>query len=281
MRRFLLPAAVGVIGFAAIFYGLTLGFAGSGDSSGVAGTPTPNPSCPVAGSLNISTGTAGIGNLDPLWTVNGGAAYGIAALATSWAVPPAGKNPHWIGATLASNVFETSFNVPAGVASLTLAFEFAADNNVSIVLTGPPPFLPSQISPVLSGILSNNFSKLHPATPTSITMPSGKLPAGKYKLTATVGNQPGTVSGLLVVGNVTCVASPPTPTLTATATPSLVCDLAIRKTMSPNPVQSGQPLTISLTVTNVGTGPCQGVTAHFPGYRFLLSRREAAHGTVR
>jgi hypothetical protein len=36
MRRFLLPAAVGIIGIAAIFYGFTLGLAGSGTTSGVA-----------------------------------------------------------------------------------------------------------------------------------------------------------------------------------------------------------------------------------------------------
>lgn len=34
------------------------------------------------------------------------------------------------------------------------------------------------------------------------------------------------------------------------------CDLAIRKSVSPNPVASGQPVTIALTITNVGTGSC-------------------------
>jgi uncharacterized repeat protein (TIGR01451 family) len=34
------------------------------------------------------------------------------------------------------------------------------------------------------------------------------------------------------------------------------CDLAMRKSVSPNPATSGQPVTIALTVTNVGTGPC-------------------------
>lgn len=34
------------------------------------------------------------------------------------------------------------------------------------------------------------------------------------------------------------------------------CDLQIRKTVSPNPVNSGQPVTVTLTVTNVGNGPC-------------------------
>jgi uncharacterized repeat protein (TIGR01451 family) len=34
------------------------------------------------------------------------------------------------------------------------------------------------------------------------------------------------------------------------------CDLTIRKTVSPNPVQSGQPVTVTLTVMNVGNGAC-------------------------
>jgi len=34
------------------------------------------------------------------------------------------------------------------------------------------------------------------------------------------------------------------------------CDLMIRKTVTPNPVASGGTVTITLTVTNVGTGPC-------------------------
>ncbi len=35
-----------------------------------------------------------------------------------------------------------------------------------------------------------------------------------------------------------------------------VCDLKITKTVSPNPVQSGGQITVTLTVQNVGTGPC-------------------------
>jgi uncharacterized repeat protein (TIGR01451 family) len=41
------------------------------------------------------------------------------------------------------------------------------------------------------------------------------------------------------------------------------CDLQIRKSISPNPAQSGQPVTITLTVMNVGTGACQ--PEPFPG----------------
>jgi uncharacterized repeat protein (TIGR01451 family) len=39
-------------------------------------------------------------------------------------------------------------------------------------------------------------------------------------------------------------------------TPVGKCDLQIRKSVTPNPVQSGQPVTITLTVQNVGTAPC-------------------------
>ncbi len=34
------------------------------------------------------------------------------------------------------------------------------------------------------------------------------------------------------------------------------CDLAIKKSATPNPVQSGGQVTVSLAVTNVGAGPC-------------------------
>jgi uncharacterized repeat protein (TIGR01451 family) len=36
------------------------------------------------------------------------------------------------------------------------------------------------------------------------------------------------------------------------------CDLAIRKSVSPNPVPSGQPITVTLTLQNVGNAPCPG-----------------------
>jgi hypothetical protein len=42
-----------------------------------------------------------------------------------------------------------------------------------------------------------------------------------------------------------------------------VCDLKITKTATPNPVQSGQQVTITLTVVNVGTAAC--APGNFPG----------------
>lgn len=189
-------------------------------------TPTrPNPSCLVDVGLNISTGTGGIGIPDPIWTVNAVPAMGIQYVQISWAVPPVAKNPHWInaGTTLASKVYETRFDVPAGIASLTLAFQFAADNNVSFVLLDPQA-VTTQINPVLTGVVNvNNFNKLHSTNPpTIIVVPllgMTNLKPGKYTLRATVGNDPGTPTGLLVVGNVTCAPKTiPTPTRTATPT---------------------------------------------------------------
>jgi uncharacterized repeat protein (TIGR01451 family) len=47
------------------------------------------------------------------------------------------------------------------------------------------------------------------------------------------------------------------------AEPKEKCDLKITKTVQPNPVQSGQQVTITLTVQNVGTGTCP--PGPFPG----------------
>jgi uncharacterized repeat protein (TIGR01451 family) len=55
--------------------------------------------------------------------------------------------------------------------------------------------------------------------------------------------------------NQSCVTTP--------VVPGGVCDLKITKTVQPNPVPSGQQVTITLTVQNVGTAPCQ--PGPFPG----------------
>jgi uncharacterized repeat protein (TIGR01451 family) len=55
--------------------------------------------------------------------------------------------------------------------------------------------------------------------------------------------------------NQSCVTTP--------VVPGTVCDLKITKTVSPNPVQSGQQVTITLTMQNVGTAPCS--PGPFPG----------------
>jgi hypothetical protein len=200
--------------------------------------PPPNPPCTGAAGaafLDISTGTgaANSGIPDPIWTVSsGGPAYPVGPPTNppNWFVAQAGSN--WIhagnntgvtGQPLGTYVYETRFDVPAGVASLTLAFQFAADNNVSFVLLDPQGAA-TQINPVLTGVVNtNNFNKLHSTNPpTIVVVPlSGltNLKPGKYTLRATVGNDPGTATGLLVVGNVTC-APKTTPTPTPTAPPT-------------------------------------------------------------
>jgi uncharacterized repeat protein (TIGR01451 family) len=55
--------------------------------------------------------------------------------------------------------------------------------------------------------------------------------------------------------NQSCVTTP--------VVPGGVCDLKITKTVQPNPVPSGQQVTITLTVQNVGTAPCP--PGPFPG----------------
>lgn len=202
MRKFYIALAATTV--VAVALAFSLGAPAPGVRAG------PSPSCLAGGGLNISTGTAGIGVLDPTWTVNSLHPLTIAP-DPAWLVPPAGKNPHWISAgnNLASNVYNTSFNVPAGVASLSLTFQFAADNNVSFALVDPNSAA-TQINPVLTGVALNNFNKLHSTVPPTVTVTGNpKLKPGKYALTATVGNVPNSPEGLLVVGNLTCVASPP------------------------------------------------------------------------
>lgn len=80
------------------------------------------------------------------------------------------------------------------------------------------------------------------------------IPTGQYKNCATVKGYkqfPYSPSTLIQEGNsnnnedcVGFVSSVPT------------CDREIKKTVTPNPVQSGQQVTVTLTVTNVGTAPC-------------------------
>jgi len=43
-----------------------------------------------------------------------------------------------------------------------------------------------------------------------------------------------------------------------------VCDLAINKTLSPSTVSAGQPVTVTLTVKNVGTGDCNDASNNAP-----------------
>lgn len=103
---------------------------------------------------------------------------------------------------------------------------------------------------------------LPPTTSPVTTLPSGGIcfgvaAPGTYTISETL--QPGWIQTF-----------PPAPgTYTVTVPPSVTninfgnrrreegkCDLQIRKSVSPNPANSGQPITVTLTVTNVGNGPC-------------------------
>jgi uncharacterized repeat protein (TIGR01451 family) len=70
--------------------------------------------------------------------------------------------------------------------------------------------------------------------------------------------------------NQSCVTTP--------VVPGTVCDLAIKKTVSPSSVQSGQQVTFTLVVTNVGNGPCQGITTVTDGPLPWLQVASVAQG---
>jgi len=109
----------------------------------------------------------------------------------------------------------------------------------------------------------------------SFTVSPAPLPPATSPVTT--GPQGGICFGVVAPGTYTITEQvqsgwmPTTPTTqTVTVTPGQlvnltfgnqqgVCDREIKKTITPNPVQSGQPVTITLTVTNVGTVACPAV----------------------
>ncbi|MDO8615775.1 MAG: hypothetical protein Q7T33_08585 [Dehalococcoidia bacterium] len=181
----------------------------------------PPPPCTGAAGLaflGISTGTTGIGMVDPIWTVvsaPSGAptpdAFGILESHPIWVVAP--SSTHWIdpnntgGTTPIGSdpfdasipyVYETSFTVPANIQTLTVTFQFAADDDVQFFLNSTliPGTAVSNASVALSG----------PVTVTQ-TNPS----VGTYTLRAEVINKPPVgpnPTGLLVKGTVRCEPVP-------------------------------------------------------------------------
>ncbi|MBI1741723.1 DUF11 domain-containing protein [Candidatus Acetothermia bacterium] len=88
-----------------------------------------------------------------------------------------------------------------------------------------------------------------------------------------------------VIQNCATVSNPNDPNaandrdcITTPVVPGTACDLKITKTASPNPVQSGQQLTVTLVVTNVGNGPCQGITTVTDGPLPWLQVTSVAQG---
>ena len=194
----------------------------------------PRPPCAAGpGELNVSTGTDGIGNPDPIWTLvtpSSPPAYGIAKYIPTagppWVDPPSGSSANWIhgGDTPGSDpqlgsgafpsglapgvpyVYQTSFTAAAG-STLTIDLQYAADNWVHFDLNGPDPSLPVIIAG--SGHLPSdpiNFNELHPHAGVDMPAPytlTGLASSGPYTLTAYVHNEaPGvfTPTGLLVCG---------------------------------------------------------------------------------
>ncbi len=186
--------------------------------------------CASPGGLDISTGTAGIGSVDPIWTVvsaPSGAptpdAYGVpgdygpwvapSSSATNWidpnntGGPPPGTFPPTDPGGSVPYIYETTFAVPSGSLSFTLTFEFAADNNIQLFLN----------STLIPGTAVNNaWSTLH--GPITVLQAN---PSGSYTLRARVVNSSGP-HGLLLEGSVICElvnTPPPTPRPTATPRP--------------------------------------------------------------
>jgi uncharacterized repeat protein (TIGR01451 family) len=80
------------------------------------------------------------------------------------------------------------------------------------------------------------------------------LPPGTYTIYETV--QPGWVQTFPPSPGTYTVTVPPSVTNIDFGNKQGVCDREIKKTITPNPAQSGQSVTITLTVTNVGTVEC-------------------------
>jgi len=192
--------------------------------------PSPPTPCEPDAVTLISTGLAGIGGLDPLWTtvhegvagqpaVASGPAWGVTR-PSSWVMP--GGTNNWIDTNTTGDnfsdpgglyVYETSFTVSSGMESLTLDFSFAVDNDVKLYLEDPsgtdaPIPLPGTYNPASNN--PNHFNMLH-----SVYYPVATPAAGTYRLVAEVTNQPGPYPGignpvgLLLQGTITCELAPP------------------------------------------------------------------------
>jgi uncharacterized repeat protein (TIGR01451 family) len=186
--------------------------------AGSAGKCKARPCTGAAGLafLDISTGQTAIGSVDPIWKVISAptnvplTAYAIAEAHPNWVLAPAGT--HWIDPNNTGGytpsavtdpdglyVYETYFLVPSGIQSLTVNFQFAADNDIKMFLNGT--LIPGTT-------VTNAFSSLNGPITITQTGPS----AGIYTLRAEVFNQPPppgpSPTGLLVKGTVRCESAP-------------------------------------------------------------------------
>jgi hypothetical protein len=210
-------------------------------------TPTPTPvvtdvpgTC-TSTALDISTGSAGIGFQDPIWTIVSapiaGDAYGITPH-PAYVIPPAGSN--WIhsGNTpgtdnqpIGTYEYEMSFVVPGNATSFTINAQIAVDNDVFFTIDNGPP-LPGW---TLSGSSTTNFQVLH-----TVTYMDPSPTATTHVLQAHVFNSGGPTA-LLVDGDVTCTEATPTPVPTDSPTPVPTDSPTPVPTDSPTPVPTDSP----------------------------------------
>jgi uncharacterized repeat protein (TIGR01451 family) len=116
--------------------------------------------------------------------------------------------------------------------------------------------------PLLGGWQFNvSPAPLPPATSPVTTLPGGGICFGV--------SAPGTYTITEIVPPGWTPTTPTTQTVTVPPSPvnvffgnkrAGVCDLAIKKTVDPNPPVAGQPFAFTVTVTNVGNGPCAPTT---------------------
>jgi hypothetical protein len=173
------------------------------------------PCTAAVGSLDISTGQTAIGSVDPIWKVISApagvptplTAYVILAASPGWVAAPPGSNwidpnntggfPPMVSDPAGLYVYETHFTVPAGIASLTLNFQFAADNDIKMFLNG---------NLIPNTTVVNAFNPINGP----ITVTQANPAPGIYTLRAEVVNQPPIIgpTGLLVKGTVRCEPAP-------------------------------------------------------------------------
>jgi uncharacterized repeat protein (TIGR01451 family) len=89
---------------------------------------------------------------------------------------------------------------------------------------------------------------------TASTLPVGYT--ATFTFTATVTAQPGTIQNCATVSNPNDTNPANNQSCVTITVTGGVCDREIKKTVTPNPVPSGGTVTVTLTVTNVGTAPC-------------------------
>ncbi len=198
---------------------------GPGDN--VTCTFTNTATCSTPDGQNISTGinsTAGSHDPDPIWTVTSAPAgvpnlplaFPVTRFTGMWVPPPVRTNwidPNDTGETIYTDVdpggvyvYETSFEMLANVTSFTLTFDYAADDDVQMFVSGPSAFGAPQVVNATGAFAALNG-------PITFTADKNSSPAlvvpETYKLIAHVTNGPYTEdenpTGLLVVGSVTCV----------------------------------------------------------------------------